>query len=540
MIGVVSKKDNQAVVEEFFQLFKTPWEFYDPKKRYEVLIVPPGDIPDTDSSLIIICGAETSIFDPETKAENKTGDLFITWKEIGVPIYDEALTFRNAANPILDSNKPGQAAGFEITKSNQKCLRIGYDLFKEVYHLLTRGQPAENALIPTLDLHIEMLRTWICEAGIEFIEIPPVPHGFNFIVCLTHDVDFIGIRYHFGDHSMWGFLYRASLGSLLKFFKGKIDLKKLFLNLISSLKLPLVYLSLCKDPWDQFDRYLEIEKGLGGTYFFIPFKNRYGVGFDMKKDRYRAAKYDLDDTDFILPKLLANGCELGVHGIDAWHSIEKGKEELQRVQDKTGSSDGIGIRMHWLAGDERTFEVLDKTGFSYDSSVGYNETIGFKAGTCQVFKPIQSGNLLEIPLIIQDSALFGEGRMNISENQASTLCERIIDTVNRVKGVLTILWHQRSLGPERLWGNFYVELLTKLNKPQIWFATANDIERWFKIRRAVKFEAGKPDGADICLDKNNPIWPSPPLSIRIHSLQRLGNFEQYDLDTYLKMPRQCH
>ena len=30
--------------------------------------------------------------------------------------------------------------------------------------------------------------------------------------------------------------------------------------------------------------------------------------------------------------------------------------------------------------------TLEKAGFSYDSTVGYNETIGYRAGTAQVFK----------------------------------------------------------------------------------------------------------------------------------------------------------
>src|SRR5206468_10163146 len=60
-----------------------------------------------------------------------------------------------------------------------KVLRVGYDLFGEVRFLLSTGQPPSNALIPTLDIHISMLRTWILEAGIPVVEIPPVPAGFE-------------------------------------------------------------------------------------------------------------------------------------------------------------------------------------------------------------------------------------------------------------------------------------------------------------------------------------------------------------------------
>ena len=68
-------------------------------------------------------------------------------------------------------------------------IRLGFDLFAEVRHLLTEGQPTEFASIPTLDLHISLLRELIVSQGMALVEIPPLPAGHRFIVCLTHDVD---------------------------------------------------------------------------------------------------------------------------------------------------------------------------------------------------------------------------------------------------------------------------------------------------------------------------------------------------------------
>ena len=51
--------EDRKVVEEFFQLFKTPWEFYDPNRgRYEVLLVADGDIPKVDADLVVVYGSE--------------------------------------------------------------------------------------------------------------------------------------------------------------------------------------------------------------------------------------------------------------------------------------------------------------------------------------------------------------------------------------------------------------------------------------------------------------------------------------------------
>ena len=55
MIGVISKQKEHEVVEEFFQLFKTPWEFYNPDRlHYEVLIATDGNIPETDAPLMVL------------------------------------------------------------------------------------------------------------------------------------------------------------------------------------------------------------------------------------------------------------------------------------------------------------------------------------------------------------------------------------------------------------------------------------------------------------------------------------------------------
>jgi hypothetical protein len=144
--------------------------------------------------------------------------------------------------------------------------------------------------------------------------------------------------------------------------------------------------------------------------------------------------------------------------------------------------------MHWLCMNDDTFHLLDQAGYDFDSSFGYNEAIGFRAGTAQVYKPIGVERLLELPLHIQDTALFSPGRMNMKINQAERLCNKIMGHVARqMGGVVTILWHQRSIGPERLWGKFYSNLIRKFHDQNCWFATAQDAVDWFRMRRSAEF-----------------------------------------------------
>src|SRR5205085_4488954 len=181
------------------------------------------------------------------------------------------------------------------------------------------------------------------------------------------------------------------------------------------------------------------------------------------------------------------GCEVGVHGIDAWHSMDAGRQELQRVAKYTGCLE-MGIRMHWLLQEDDTFKLLEAAGYSYDSTAGYNETPGYRAGTTQVYRPIGVERLLELPMHIQDGALFFSQRLNLSEKQANDLCEKFVANARRVGGVLTLLWHDRSHAAERFWGEFYARFLERLRAMGVWFGTGAQIVSWFRKRRAVIFE----------------------------------------------------
>ena len=123
----------------------------------------------------------------------------------------------------------------------------------------------------------------------------------------------------------------------------------------------------------------------------------------------------------------------------------------------------------------------------YDSTCGYNEAVGFYAGTAQVLRSLGSNELFELPLLIQDTAMFFPSRMGLNEDEAFVLCQSIIDKVSDFGGVLVINWHDRSLAPERLWDRFYTELLNEIKSRRVWFGTGSEVIQWFRKRRMVRF-----------------------------------------------------
>ena len=141
-------------------------------------------------------------------------------------------------------------------------------------------------------MHIAFLRDLISECGVSLIEIPAVPEGYRFIVCLTHDVDHPSIRRQKWDHTAVGFLYRAVFGSVSKLMRGRMSMPDVARNLRAALSLPLVYLGLAKDFWGDFgERYPDQEKGIRSTFFVIPFQNMPGKRQDGSAPKFRAAQY---------------------------------------------------------------------------------------------------------------------------------------------------------------------------------------------------------------------------------------------------------
>ncbi len=226
--------------------------------------------------------------------------------------------------------------------------------------------------------------------------------------------------------------------------------------------------------------------------------------------------------------MLAAGCEVGLHGIDAWVDSSKGREELEEIQRLTGVAE-IGVRMHWLYYDQQSPVALEKAGAAYDSTIGYNETVGYRAGTTQAYMPIEASRLLELPLHVMDTALFYPAYLALAPREARMLIGQMADNAVKFGGCLTINWHDRSVAPERLWGEYYRDLVEDLKSRGAWFATAGQTVSWFRKRRSVVFESDcvEPGAvrANVPPDSRDNL---PGLRLRIHKARKMGSYAADD------------
>jgi hypothetical protein len=520
MIGVLPREGQAAVVEEFFELFKTPWCWFEEGRAYDVVITTTEQRPASiDARLLLVFGTRDGDdarrgLRPTVRDDEAVLDVDGT----SLPVFGASASFElpHGDRPDAPTADRRRSSIARSRTGEKTVIRVGFDLFDEVRRLLTAGQPVANAASPTIELHIEILRKWILSSGIGLVEVPPAPAGHGYAVCLTHDIDFVGIRRHLFDHSMWGFVFRATVGTARNLVRGRVTFRRAFDSWRAVASLPFVYLGWARDFWEPFEWYLRVEQGLPATYFLIPFKGRAGEHVPGSGASRRATAYDVADLGPWPAALERAQCELGVHGIDAWHSVERGRDELERL--RTITTGPIGIRMHWLMWQEGSFDTLEEAGYSYDSTAGYNETVGYRNGTTQVFKPLGGKTLLELPMHVQDGALFYPTRLDLSEDDAWRRCAEIFTQAKRFGGVVTLLWHDRSHGPERFWGDFYARLIASVRRSDAWVGSAREVVDWFRARRAIRFDRDPAREGEVRLRRGDgDTATTPAFTVRVHA-----------------------
>jgi hypothetical protein len=126
-----------------------------------------------------------------------------------------------------------------------------------------------------------------------------------------------------------------------------------------------------------------------------------------------------------------------------------------------------------------------------------------------------------------DTTLFYTGRMDLAEPQAMALVEGMIAKTQRFGGVLTVNWHDRSMGPERLWDTFYERILARLKSMKVWFATASQAVSWFSARRSVTFHEARLCNNKLKVRLSSSAYDNPQLLLRIHIPRGRGTQRDY-------------
>jgi hypothetical protein len=146
------------------------------------------------------------------------------------------------------------------------------------------------------------------------------------------------------------------------------------------------------------------------------------------------------------------GVEQGVHpGYFTFNAPEKLQKEVEIVREALGVHT-MGGRQHYLRWTPDSWLEWERLGLLYDSTVGYADRPGFRAGTCVPYHPWSLKYnrrlaIIEVPLIVMERTLFEY--MHLIPTQCIDIIHNCIRRCRLVGGVFTLLWHNSMiLDPE--------------------------------------------------------------------------------------------
>jgi hypothetical protein len=289
--------------------------------------------------------------------------------------------------------------------------------------------PASASVLDPLDPPLERLRARL---GLE----PPRWRGARFAVALTHDVDRPWRWTRRGIRNAAGRLRaRAFAGA------GRDALRE-----ARGLAAVPAHRLRGTDPNWRFARIADLETahGSSSTYFVL-------AGHGHREDGFAPEVYDRLRPRLV-ETLLDAGAEVGLHGsyLSARDALRLAaeKKELEALAGPLA-----GQRYHFLRVDPHAnLAPLASLGFRYDTTLGFADAPGFRAGIMQPFRPWSEElgaplPLVEIPLALMDTTLAEPQYLGLSAAQAEAPALALLDLAAERGGGFALLWHTNRFDP---------------------------------------------------------------------------------------------
>lgn len=193
------------------------------------------------------------------------------------------------------------------------------------------------------------------------------------------------------------------------------------------------------DPCDTYDWLMDVseQRGLESAFYFIA-----------------------DDEEYVFESIVPiiraiheRGHEVGLHG--SYHTYRDGARlarELERLRSVGVHQDRWGGRQHFLRfRAPETWRHWDDAGLDYDSTVGWSDAAGFRAGVCYAFPVFdlersQMLRLRERPLVVMETTFVQHLALGEKALSAMTAMK---NACRRYDGDFVLLWHNNRLSTAR-------------------------------------------------------------------------------------------
>jgi hypothetical protein len=280
---------------------------------------------------------------------------------------------------------------------------------------------------------------------------PAYPGGARFAVALTHDID-----------TPWRWTRRGLMGaaSRLKRALAERDGGEARIEAAGLALAPLHRLRGSDPNWSH-RRFaaLERRRGFRSTCFVLADNRDPHDGAAPEAYGERRAR--------LVGELARLGLEVGLHAsytclADEGLIAAERAELAQLLGGPIAGNRHHYLRLPWHEG----IRALDRLGFAYDTTLGFAERPGARAGLSFPFRPWDVAaarplRILELPLVLMDATLAEDRYLGLSPERAWDEVERVLDHLHDVGGCASVLWHNdrfdRVYG--RGWDRVYERLL---------------------------------------------------------------------------------
>jgi hypothetical protein len=204
------------------------------------------------------------------------------------------------------------------------------------------------------------------------------------------------------------------------------------------------------------------------------FKSHFFFLTAGKNEKYDKGRYNIHSSKIkkIIHQIEKEGHKVNLHA--SYSSFLNKKQLLKEKQilEDLIKTKNFGVRWHYLRFKiPESYSLVNSCSFTYDSSLGYNDRYGFRAGTCYPFKPFniatnEKMNFWEYPLIIMEETLINPNYCNMqSDKKIIELIKKIIDKIAFFNGNFIFLIHNTSLEDFIFpWRKIYEEILLYCNE----------------------------------------------------------------------------
>lgn len=350
------------------------------------------------------------------------------------------------------------------------------------------------AATPLMNWLVERFRQRVVieatKLGMQIKQVRRWPDSKQYALVLTHDVDLLSLYSLENARVFFRIATARKLGRDISpsFYRRLVNLLKSVLQLLGTASLCLR--GKVDSLWNLHD-WLALEQALGvrSTFFVAPYPEKG----DRDPPYTAETEFFFHGRRITLSEwikfLIDRGWEIGLHGsLASATSADQIVREAELVRRLTGNKN-IGNRQHHLyyyAG--KTEKAHAKAGLIYDTSLGYNEILGFRNASALPFYPRANGvggksSVLQIPLVVHDSAFYYKKYDFLESIHAA---RQIIQEVKRSSGCGALLFHPGMTNKKLLAMGFkvYQTLLSELaNDETLWLTTAGELSQWW-LKRA--------------------------------------------------------